>query len=448
MLLTNLKLDQQAETPLYAQIIESIKNQLYHNQIAAGDRLPSVRKLAAALQISRTTVESAYNQLVADGYLQNEPKRGYFAAALAGLRQHSDAPVTQSIEPPAVRYNFANNYIDPAAFPAELWRRYLNRALKNKDLLAGYGEPQGETALRRTLAKYSAAARGVICAPEQIVIGAGVQSLLQILIDILQPDITAIALEAPGFAQAERLFTSHGWQVRHFSTERLEASLPQLLYISPSNPYKGRSLSPQQRLALLRWAAQQRAYLLEDDYNGEFRYFGRPVSSLQGMSDGNTVIYLGSFSRLLLPSLRISYMVLPPLLVERYRQLGHLYNQTSSTIEQLALADFIAAGALRRHVKRLRKLYSNKNTLLRQALTEIFGSRIIVRAYESGLHLRLAVDTGLTAEELAAQALQKGVRILPVYDSNGTLPEILLSFAGIQENEIHPAMLQLKKAWF
>lgn len=448
MLLTNLKLDQQAETPLYAQIIESIKNQLYHNQIAAGDRLPSVRKLAAALQISRTTVESAYNQLVADGYLQNEPKRGYFAAALAGLRQHSDAPVTQSIEPPAVRYNFANNYIDPAAFPAELWRRYLNRALKNKGLLSGYGEPQGETALRRTLAKYSAAARGVICAPEQIVIGAGVQSLLQILIDILQPDITAIALEAPGFAQAERLFTSHGWQVRHFSTERLEASLPQLLYISPSNPYKGRSLSPQQRLALLRWAAQQRAYLLEDDYNGEFRYFGRPVSSLQGMSDGNTVIYLGSFSRLLLPSLRISYMVLPPLLVERYRQLGHLYNQTSSTIEQLALADFIAAGALRRHVKRLRKLYSNKNTLLRQALTEIFGSRIIVRAYESGLHLRLAVDTGLTAEKLAAQALQKGVRILPVYDSNGTLPEILLSFAGIQENEIRPALLQLKKAWF
>lgn len=448
MLLTNLKLDQQAETPLYTQIIEAIKNQLYHDQIAAGDRLPSVRKLAAALQISRTTVESAYNQLVADGYLQNEPKRGYFAAALAGLRQHSDAPVTQSIEPPAVRYNFANNYIDPAAFPAELWRRYLNRALKNKDLLAGYGEPQGETALRRTLAKYSAAARGVICAPEQIVIGAGVQSLLQVLIDILQPDITAIALEAPGFAQAERLFTSHRWQVRHFSTERLEASLPQLLYISPSNPYKGRSLSPQQRLALLRWAAQQRAYLLEDDYNGEFRYFGRPVSSLQGMSDGNTVIYLGSFSRLLLPSLRISYMVLPPLLVERYRQLGHLYNQTSSTIEQLALADFIAAGALRRHVKRLRKLYSNKNTLLRQALTEIFGSRIIVRAYESGLHLRLAVDTGLTAEELAAQALQKGVRILPVYDSNGTLPEILLSFAGIQENEIRPALLQLKKAWF
>lgn len=448
MLLTNLKLDQQAETPLYTQIIEAIKNQLYHDQIAAGDRLPSVRKLAASLQISRTTVESAYNQLVADGYLQNEPKRGYFAAALAGLRQHSDAPVTQSIEPPAVRYNFANNYIDPAAFPAELWRRYLNRALKNKNLLAGYGEPQGETALRRTLAKYSAAARGVICAPEQIVIGAGVQSLLQILIDILQPDITAIALEAPGFAQAERLFTSHGWQVRHFSTERLEASLPQLLYISPSNPYKGRSLSPPQRLALLRWAAQQRAYLLEDDYNGEFRYFGRPVSSLQGMSDGNTVIYLGSFSRLLLPSLRISYMVLPPLLVERYRQLGHLYNQTSSTIEQLALADFIAAGALRRHVKRLRKLYSNKNTLLRQALTEIFGSRIIVRAYESGLHLRLAVDTGLTAEELAAQALQKGVRILPVYDSNGTLPEILLSFAGIQENEIRPALLQLKKAWF
>ena len=129
MLLTNLKLDKQTETPLYTQIIDSIKNQLYNDQIAAGDRLPSVRRLSAALQISRTTVENAYNQLVADGYLQNEPKRGYFAAALSGLRKHSDAPVTQSIEPPAVRYNFANNYIDPASFPSELWRRYLNRAL-------------------------------------------------------------------------------------------------------------------------------------------------------------------------------------------------------------------------------------------------------------------------------------------------------------------------------
>lgn len=130
MLLTNLKLDKQTETPLYTQIIDSIKNQLYNDQIAAGDRLPSVRRLSAALQISRTTVENAYNQLVADGYLQNEPKRGYFAAALSGLRKHSDAPVTQSIEPPAVRYNFANNYIDPASFPSELWRRYLNRSLK------------------------------------------------------------------------------------------------------------------------------------------------------------------------------------------------------------------------------------------------------------------------------------------------------------------------------
>ena len=289
-------------------------------------------------------------------------------------------------------------------------------------------------------------ARGVICSPEQIVIGAGVQSLLQILIDILQPDITSIALEAPGFAQAERLFTSHGWQVRHFSTDQLETSLPRLLYVSPSNPYKGRSLSPQQRLNLLRWATQQQTYLLEDDYNGEFRYFGRPVSSLQGMSDGRTVIYLGSFSRLLLPSLRISYMVLPPLLLDRYRQLGHLYNQTSSTIEQLALADFIAAGALRRHVKRLRRLYSNKNTLLRQALTEIFGSRVIVRAYESGLHLRLAVVTQQTADTLSERALENGVRILPVYDSNGNLPEILLSFVGIQEKRHPTGTAAIKKS--
>ena len=174
------------------------------------------------------------------------------------------------------------------------------------------------------------------------------QSLLQILIDVLDALPHTVAFEEPGFTKAEHIFAISGWQVRHFNTENLHNKLPQLLYVSPSNPYKGRSLSPQGRLDLLRWAQQNSAYILEDDYNGEFRYFSHPISSLQGMSGGQNVIYCGSFSRILLPSLRISYLVLPQNLLPVYNRIKHLYNQTSSSIEQFALAEFIASGGLRR----------------------------------------------------------------------------------------------------
>ena len=224
---------------------------------------------------------------------------------------------------PAVQYDFANNYIDATTFPSALWRRHISQALRDKETLAGYGDPQGERLLRQVLSEYSHESRGVLCTPEQIVIGAGVQSLLEIITAVLQdnkPDTRAIALEEPGFPQAEEIFRRNGWKVSHFTTEAMPDDLPRLLYISPSNPYKGRSLTPEQRRHLLHWSREHDACILEDDYNGEFRYFSTPVTSLQGMSDGEHVIYLGSFSRLLLPSLRLSYAVLPVPLLPVYEQ--------------------------------------------------------------------------------------------------------------------------------
>ena len=229
-----------------------------------------------------------------------------------------------------------------------------------------------------------------------------------------------------------------------------------LLYVSPSNPYKGRSLTPDLRRRLLRWTLERDGYILEDDYNGEFRYFTTPVSSLQGMGDGEHIVYLGSFSRLLFPSLRISYMVLPPGLLPDYRRIGRLYNQTSSTIEQLALASFIREGNLRRHVKKLRRLYRRKADLLQQALARHFGSRVQILAYESGLHMRISVDSPWDPQEAARRAEAAGVRVLPVpggqdvpfsRSGNRFRTEILLSFAGISETDIAPAVARLATAW-
>ena len=425
----------EGNAPLYLRLINKIKQQIHSGEISAGEKMPSLRHLADDLGVSRTTAEAAYNQLVAEGYLLAEPKRGYFAAGIAARPiAEVDLPSTPANTPP-LRYDFGNNYIDSSLFPAAVWKRCLGHALQNAPLLAGYGDPQGEPYLRQTLARYSHEARSVICTPQQIVIGAGIQSLLQILLAMLDKAPHAVAFEEPGFTKAEQLFKTASWQVGHFDSEQLTPNLPPLLYVSPSNPYKGRSLSPQGRLNLLQWARQSGSYILEDDYNGEFRYFTHPISSLQGMSGGQNVIYCGSFSRILLPSLRISYLVLP------------------QSIEQFALAEFIASGNLRRHIKKMRRRYAVKNTLLRSALSKIFGGKISIMAYESGLHIRLAVHTNSTAQRLAQQAASAGIHILPVSptaayaDNKPASPEILLSFAGIAEDDIEPALQELQKVW-
>lgn len=451
MLINLLQADGTA--PLYLRLIKQIKQQIHSGEIAASEKMPSLRRLAKELGVSRTTAETAYNQLVAEGYLLTEPKRGYFAAGIAArpAEQHPTPEKDKTIAP--IRYDFGNNYIDSTLFPTVIWKRCLGHALQNSSLLAGYGDPQGEPYLRSTLARYSHEARGVICTPEQIIIGAGIQSLLEILLAIFAETNNSVAFEFPGFTKAEQIFKMAGWQVIRFDSENLRQSLPQLLYVSPSNPYKGRSLSPQGRLNLLQWARKTGSYILEDDYNGEFRYFTHPIASLQGMGGGQNVIYCGSFSRILLPSLRISYLVLPQTMLPVYNRIKHLYNQTSSSIEQFALAEFIAAGDLRRHIKKMRRRYAIKNTLLRNALAKIFGNKISIMAYESGLHIRLAVHINSTAQLLAQQAAGAGIHILPVTpttanaDNKPTAPEILLSFAGIAEDDIEPALQELQKVW-
>jgi GntR family transcriptional regulator/MocR family aminotransferase len=446
MLLTNFTFAIGTRKPDYQQLVDFIKGQIHSGALPAGSRMTSIRKLADALLVSRTTVETAYNILAADGFLLTRPQRGFYVAALQNGAAPAPAVQTAAASQPPVRYDFANNYVDAATFPVTSWRRHLNYALRDPAALSTYGSYQGEPSLRQALADYSRDARSVAASPSQILVGAGVQNLLVILTALLSnilPAPRSLALEAPGFPQAEEIFSRQGWQLEQFRLPNLEAVRSQVLYLAPGNPYRGQSLTTLQRQALLRWSEQPGRYLLEDDYNGEFRYYSRPVSSLQGLSDGSRIIYLGSFSRLLLPSLRLSYLVLPPALLPLYARIGPLYNQTSSTMEQLALASFIREGSLRRHVHKLRHLYNQKNTLLRHYLEQDLGARVQVLANESALHLRITVSGGINSTKRACQALQAGVRVIPIAGTN----EILLSIAGISEADIAPAVSLLARAW-
>ena len=433
--------------PLYRQLAAYFCREIRLHHLGSQDFLPSIRKLTRDLKLSRTTVEGAYQILIDQGVVENLPNRGYRVAAYRPREEGEEPKTPPDPARPAVLYNFSNNYIDTSTFDTVLWRRCLNQVLRNPASIAGYGDPQGEPELRKVLARYSYASRGVVCRPEQILVGAGLQTLLLVLLPLLPLERKVAGLEAPGFPQAEQIFHLMGWETCAYDPADPKGDWPGLLMISPANPYKGRALTEKERNNLIVATQLERVYLLEDDYNGEFRYLHRPTPALHSFGNREQIIYLGSFSRTMLPSLRISFLVLPEKLLPAYWAIAGRYNQTSSTVEQLALAAYIEEGHLTRHIRKLRTLYRTKSRLLQEALTAVFGDQVRLLGYGSGLHLHIALDRSGTAEELAARALEKGVRVIPVRGTEpGRPPEFLLSFAGIGEEKIRAGVEALREA--
>ncbi|XOQ48583.1 MAG: HTH-type transcriptional regulatory protein GabR [Eubacteriales bacterium] len=450
-----LLLDNQSDTPLYQQLYLSIQSAIQAGHLKKGDRLPSIRKLAEDLKLSCTTVETAYQQLSVEGYIQSRPRRGYFVLTSVRDETARQKSVQISPNPPRrakIRYNFGSDSVDSENIGLKVWRRHIRDVLNRQDVLASYGEHQGERALREALSAYSYGVRGVVAAPEQIVIGAGTQPLLSILCGLLGNIGRRVAMEEPGFLQAEQVFSDCGLTVVHLPSDEsgirmdaLKESEAKVLFISPSNRIQtGMSLPMNRRYELLNWAQETGALIIEDDYNGELRYKARPIPAMQGMN-GEQIVYIGSFSKLLLPSVRIGYMVLPPKLLERYRARANRYNQTASKTEQLALSNYVKSGQMERQLRRLRKLYAAKSTQLIKALKNAFGDRIEILLEETLLSVILTVKTDKTAAELCELAEKQGVAIMPATGSG--FPKVMLGFAGIPIDDIEDAVACLKNAW-
>lgn len=450
-----LILDASSGTPLYQQLYLTIRSAIEAGHLVKGERLPSIRKLAEDLKLSCTTVENAYQQLCVEGYIQSRPQRGYFVLTAAhddAGRQKPRRVGTLPPSRPAIRYNFGSDCVDSDNIDIKIWRRHIRDVLNRQEVIAGYGEHQGERALREALSAYSYSVRGVVASPEQIVIGAGTQPLLTILCGLLNGHDKRVAMEEPGFLQAEQVFSDCGLSVLHLPADesgiRMDAlteSGAKLLFISPSNRIQtGASLPMGRRFELLNWAQEAGAIIIEDDYNGELRYNARPIPAMQSMAGGENIVYIGSFSKLLLPSVRVGYMVLPENLLERYRARANRYNQTASKIEQLALSNYVKSGQLERHLRRLRKLYAAKSAALIKALKNAFGDTMEILLEETLLYLILDVKTGRPSQELCSLAAEKGVRTMPPQEGTS---KVMLGFAGIPLREIGAAVECLKSAW-
>ena len=301
----------------YLRVYHYYRNLILSGQMKSETKLPSIRKGASELQMSRTTMENAYMLLAAEGYIVSRPQSGYYVTDIAEKQEEGRKIASRHVrkqENPVV-YDFATSNVDKESFRFELWRRYMKSAMRQDERLLSYGEPQGEQEFREVLSEYIQKTRSVICSPDQIVIGAGIQSLLHILCPLNHKKRTVFFRDSE-FVQGMTVFEDHNYRIAGSAEEEIG-----MYYVSPSQMTRFGGVMPiQERLELVGRAEKEHFLIIEDDYNSEFKYFQKPVPSLQGLSGGRNVIYLGTFSKMLLPSIRISYMILPPELMETYEK--------------------------------------------------------------------------------------------------------------------------------
>lgn len=429
----------------YLKVYEYYRDLIVSGTLEPGTRLPSIRRCADSLGLSRTTVENAYLMLSAEGYAVAKPQSGYYAAKVSGQRKPYTLGTAKEIRPD-IAFDFASSDVDKAGFRFDTWRRYIKSALRQDERLLSYGEPQGELELREELCGYLSRHRSVVCTPDQLVVGAGVQSLLHILCPMVKERREAV-LYNPHFKQGRRIFEDHGFEIGCCKAGGLEQG--GLFYITPSQmTVWGEVMHLTKRRELLREAEQRSVLIIEDDYNSEFRYYSRPIPSLQGLAGGRGVVYLGTFSRLLLPSIRMSYMALPPELLPLYKERREAYNQTASKAEQIALCQFIRDGHLESQLRKSRRLYTAKAGRLCAVISQVFAGKAVVHLGEAGFLVLTELFCPLTAGEIARRAAAAGVAVRPVEGREDENPRILLSCSAVAAENYEEALLRLKEAVF
>lgn len=520
---------------LYEQIYCYIRDEIRAGRLTKGEKLPSTRSLAEFLQISRSTAETAYEQLLSEGYIESRPSSGFYVADIEGLYDFSGSSVLRKASEEndirvgrmrenlpgaesAVRrenffpgresadsrgqfsaesahadsahagsaageniIDFSPRRIDMSQFPYSTWKRITRNVLTaGGEELFALGDPCGELTLRETIARYLYTSRGVLCDPGDLIIGAGNDFLLMLLCRLLKmpgETLPAVGMEYVTYLRACHLFRTFGWRVAPVSMDRngmsvdsLRRSGARLAYVMPAHQYPaGITMPIARRLELLAWAGEDRErYILEDDYDSEFRYRGKPIPSLRASDREGRVIYLGTFSKSIAPAIRMSYMLLPHPLMERFRSSLFFLSSTVSRLDQRILEQFIRDGYFERYLNKMRNGYRGKRDLLLEAL-EPLKERFTVSGEGAGLHLLLTERTsGNKPEETAAERERKlavlagrqGVLVHPMSDNQipgapeelplpGILdgPTLLLGYAALTPEDIREGVDRLLRSW-
>lgn len=417
---------------LYLQIYDYYKDLIESGKMSEGEKLPSIRRCADERGVSKTTVEQAYLCLCDDGYILPKSQSGYYVLKRGSMSRKQEINSGLKNEKNEIIYDFSSAGVDEEVFDMNIWRRYVKSALRQTERLLFYGEPQGELDLRREIAAYARETRNCVCSEENIVIGAGVQTLLSILCPLLKSKKT-VSFDDLSYKQGTAVFRDYGFKI---TDNRVGSNL---LYVSPSYLTRwGDTMSVSDRFELVDFARNNGKLIIEDDYGSEFRYFNRPTPSLQGLDGGENVVYLGTFSKLLLPSIRISFMILPTRLLGEYKRKSHLYNQTVSKADQIALCSYIRDGHLYSQIRKSRKLYSQKSKILGDLISQKFGEKAELLKANSPLYVRCRFSLGLSTSEFIRRAEKKGIKLITAEESENQA-EIAFSVSSI-------SILKLKDA--
>lgn len=461
-----IPLVEDSKEPLYQQIYHYMKNEIRNGSLPAGQKLPSTRALAQHLQVSRSTVDFAYGQLLSEGYIESIPYKGHFVCEITRLYQQVAVwdPKEEVSADPVAEYDFSPNRVDITAFPFATWKRISKNALADEERsVFELGAPKGDRRLRETICSYLHSSRGVECSPSQIIVGAGNDYLLMLLQKILGTGRRA-AVENPAYVRAARIFASGGYEIAPIELDEsgmrvdlLRKSGAQIAYITPSHQFPTGVVMPiGRRMEILAWAKEQDdRYVIEDDYDSEFRYKGMPIPSLQASDHGGKVIYLGTFSKSIAPAIRISYMVLPETLLQIYEEKLWFISSTVSRIDQAILYHFIEDGHFERYLNKMRKIYKGKHDLVMECLRP-FKKAFRIHGEYAGLHVLLEDKRGYSEERLLRLAGEAGCKVYGMSDyvigkeqEEGSQHPVtvIIGYASLTETQIQEGMERLKKAW-
>ncbi len=448
---------------LYEQLYRHIKEDILAGRLTAGEKLPSKRTLAEHLKVSVITVKNAYEQLVAEGYIYGVEKKGYYVSRIEqALQMQSVQAVPTAEKEPRYLLDLVTNSISAENFPFTVWSKLMRQTILEQDKHLLQPMPyNGALELRQAIAENLQQFRGMTVDPEQIIIGAGTEFLYYLLIQLLGRDRT-YAVEDPGYGKIGRIYESNHVPLRRIgldsaglSAEELRQSGADVVHISPSHHYPTGIVMPiARRQELLRWAAEQEGrYILEDDYDSEFRFVGRPIPTMFSTDRHERVIYLNTFSKTIAPSIRISYMILPPHLLSEYRRRLSFYACTVSSFEQYTLAQFMGQGRYEQHINRMRNRYRQKRDAVIEAIRGgVLAGRAEIMEQDAGLHFLMRLDTNMTDEELRRRAAEKGVRLALLsdyYSQPEHAPQhvVVVNYSGIELTSLQQGLSRLAELW-
>lgn len=448
-------IDINSKTPIYVQLYEQIKKDIQSN-LKAGEKLPSIRKMTLEYKISKNTVQSAYNQLYAEGYIQSIPQSGYFVSKdlYETIQNNQNQEIINQKEENSIKYDFYPACLSNDLFPKKIWLRLYNKVLKSDLNMGIYHDIQGDILLREEIAKYLIQSRGVNCSANNIVITSGFSDSIHLITQLLKNFITKVAFETPSYRVAKKVFLQHDCKIEEIKVNKdgidikaLNNSSSNLLYITPSHQYYFGVTTPiAKRVEIINWAKINNCYIIEDDYDSELSYNNRPVPAMQSINNNQQVIYTGTFSKSFSPSIRVAYLVLPKEILKLYKKEFDYFYSSVPIDTQKTLALFIKEGYWDRHLRKVRTINKRKHDIMKDFFYSKMIDEIDILRQGSGLNFLIKPKIDIDLNQLVKKASKKNIKLyLRSLDENTDV--LSMGFGGFEEEDLKEALNSFYTLW-